>query len=288
MLVPRRARTVCASFLTAALCGSYFFASAAAQTIWTGPATSFAKESNADYTLPENQDVLTENVVLTRGDTGGLINYAMESSYVHFVSPVDTLWATDINNDPAATISAANHASLTFTSWIEAYGGQFTSGNNIVGRDAVVHLVTDNIVLDLTFTNWVNTRGGGFAYTRSTPAAVIVPTGDYNNDGFVNAADYVVWRNSLGNDADPQGSGADGDGDGMIGPGDYLFWKEHYGEVVGDMGAGAATGEVPEPGAFGLALLSLSLSLPRARRRRPSVTSNPTIRFVGNPRSGMA
>jgi subtilisin-like proprotein convertase family protein len=73
-------------------------------------------------------------------------------------------------------------------------------------------------------------------------------SGDYNGDGTVNAADYTVWRNSLG-DIGPN-LAADGDGDGEVTPLDFNVWKMHYGE---SFAGGAAldslnsAGKVPEP-----------------------------------------
>jgi hypothetical protein len=65
--------------------------------------------------------------------------------------------------------------------------------------------------------------------------------GDYNRDFKVSAADYPVWRNSLGQmDVTPY-SGADGDGDGDITLGDYSVWKAHYGDMLPMPGSGAAT-----------------------------------------------
>jgi hypothetical protein len=65
-------------------------------------------------------------------------------------------------------------------------------------------------------------------------------TGDYNGDGQVNTADYVVWRDRLGTSATP-GAGADGDGDGVITGSDYYEWRGRYGDTV------AAAISVPEP-----------------------------------------
>ena len=48
--------------------------------------------------------------------------------------------------------------------------------------------------------------------------------GDYNDDGTVDAADYPVWRDSLGQAVGP-GSSADGDRDGTITMADYEVWK---------------------------------------------------------------
>jgi len=82
-------------------------------------------------------------------------------------SPLGTLWATNINN-PGDTIAATNWAALEFTTWTAAYGGSV--GNNILNRDAVVHLVDDDVYLDLRFTTFVGgAANGAFAYQRSTP-----------------------------------------------------------------------------------------------------------------------
>jgi hypothetical protein len=35
--------------------------------------------------------------------------------------------------------------------------------------NAVVHLITDDIYIDIKFTQWTQSGGGGFAYVRSTP-----------------------------------------------------------------------------------------------------------------------
>lgn len=69
----------------------------------------------------------------------------------------------------------------------------------------------------------------------------VVP-GDYNGDGFVNAADYVVWRNSLGSDTN---LAADGNGNDVVDTGDYTYWKQRFGGSAGS-GANLASA-VPEP-----------------------------------------
>lgn len=95
-----------------------------------------------------------------------------------------------------------------------------------------------------------------------------VPAGDYNGDGVVNAADYVVWRNTKGDTVEPY-SGADGDGDGVITDNDYLAWLGNYGKVIPDLeSASAAT--IPEPASAAI-LLSCGVALcllPSCCRRR--------------------
>jgi hypothetical protein len=57
--------------------------------------------------------------------------------------------------------------------------------------------------------------------------------GDFNLDGSVDAADYTVWRDTLG--ATGAYLAADGDGplgtpDGQVNDFDYQFWKAHFGQ----------------------------------------------------------
>ncbi|QDU87966.1 Glycosyl hydrolases family 16 [Pirellulimonas nuda] len=109
--------------------------------------------------------------------------------------------------------------------------------------------------------------GGGAVYfddasllllTPDTPAGVV---GDYNNDGFVNAADYTVWRDALGAATalpnDPIG--------GTIGQSQYTQWKSAFGNSALGASVGASSA-VPEPSA--IALLGC-VALAAGLRRRP-------------------
>jgi GH35 family endo-1,4-beta-xylanase len=83
--------------------------------------------------------------------------------------------------------------------------------------------------------------------------SLVVAPGDYNADGSVDAADYTVWRDSLGS---TENLLADGDGDGMIDAGDYDVWKVNFGAVYTSGGETAAS--LPEPAS---ALLSLAATV---------------------------
>jgi hypothetical protein len=138
------------------------------QIVYTGLEYSFTKPDSADYELPENQDCLTANVCLTRAETQGLFNIRQEVGYSSS-SPLGTEWATYLNS-PAEDISAANHDNLLFEPWIQAYGGE--GGPDLPGRltggNAVLHLIADDIYLDIRFTSWsAGASGGGFSYLRS-------------------------------------------------------------------------------------------------------------------------
>jgi len=152
---------MCLAVLSALTLGA-----AAAPTVWTGPLLAFSKAGGANHTLPVNQDRLTANVALTRGNTQGMINILGEASFSG-ISPAGTEWATALNN-PGDTIAAANWAALDFTTWTAAYANNVSA--NILNHNAVAHLVADDVYLDLAFTSFQGGgSGGGFAYQRSTP-----------------------------------------------------------------------------------------------------------------------
>ncbi|MEX2316646.1 MAG: PQQ-dependent sugar dehydrogenase [Pirellulales bacterium] len=95
-----------------------------------------------------------------------------------------------------------------------------------------------------------------------------VPAGDYNEDGFINAADYTVWRNTIGEPAE-RWDGADGDGDGIITEADYVVWKNNYGKTIPNLGSGSGgdAAAVPEPTAIALLITSMA-AMPLWHRRK--------------------
>ena len=58
--------------------------------------------------------------------------------------------------------------------------------------------------------------------------------GDYNGDGIVDAADYTVWRDSLGSTT---ALAADGDNNHVIDQADYDIWKTNFGKTSGGAAA---------------------------------------------------
>jgi hypothetical protein len=95
-----------------------------------------------------------------------------------------------------------------------------------------------------------------------TPAA-LPPNGDYNHNGVVDAADYVLWRDTLGQSVTPAGTGADGNQNGTIDAGDYGYWRARFGNATGGLGSGIA---VPEPVCAVHALAIAVLAFSRRRR----------------------
>jgi hypothetical protein len=94
-----------------------------------------------------------------------------------------------------------------------------------------------------------------FAAAQDTPF-VDALDGDFNNDGSVDAADYVVWRKGLG---------------GPFTPDDYDTWRTNFGRTSG---AGAAadldidvTSSVPEASSIVLLMLGIAFSAATYGRR---------------------
>ena len=94
-------------------------------------------------------------------------------------------------------------------------------------------------------------------FTEAT-AFVAVPTlaagliGDFNNDGVVDAADYLVWRNAsptatLPNDRTP----------GVVNASDYADWRANFGKTQPASGVALGGKPVPEPASILLLLFAI-------------------------------
>ncbi len=109
--------------------------------------------------------------------------------------------------------------------------------------------ITDSGLLFSGPSGWgVEIVSGGLGQIlRAVEGIGPVLQGDYNEDGIVNAADYVIWRKTNIN-------GAQG----------YTDWRTHFGEGLAMTGGGSGT--VPEPAAAALVLFA-AVALAGCRRR---------------------
>lgn len=129
----------------------------AGATVWDGPTMTFTKADGSDPTLAANQDRLTASVWLTRANSGGQIyNIRSESSFDQSSSPAQTRWAEGSLDEVGL---------LTFRPFRAAVG----SPQEVVGRTFVMHIVPENVYLEVTFRSWSQGRRGGFSYERTTP-----------------------------------------------------------------------------------------------------------------------
>jgi hypothetical protein len=83
--------------------------------------------------------------------------------------------------------------------------------------------------------------------------------GDYNNNGIVDAGDYVLWRKGgpLQNE---------GDTPGVVNAADYTYWRSRFGATSGT-GAGVGAAAVPEPTSW-LTMLLAATALSACWRTR--------------------
>ena len=122
----------------------------------------------------------------------------------------------------------------------------------------------DGIIDEVRLTNMPLAPSQFLFATAST--AVL---GDYNDNGTVDAADYVVWRDRLGqpvtipNDETP----------GMVTQADYDVWRRNFGLNSGGGISGAA---IPEPASLGLHILGMLICCltVRGQSRRQACTSH--------------
>jgi arabinogalactan endo-1,4-beta-galactosidase len=84
--------------------------------------------------------------------------------------------------------------------------------------------------------------------------------GDYNENGSVDAADYVVWRKTVGSTTDLRANGDDtGASAGIIDQADFDFWKARFGGTAGRVGTVQMVTAVPEPATMILVLVVITV-----------------------------
>ena len=123
--------------------------------IWNGPVKFFEKKDNTNQLEKANQDSITENVIITRGNSGGQIfNIAKKNEADKYKSPIGTEWAVGNLNQID---------SLVFKDFRLTVKPQY-----VVGKKLVLHLIDEDIYLSIKFKSWSSGKKGGFSYDRST------------------------------------------------------------------------------------------------------------------------
>ena len=148
-----------------------------AQTIWTGQKLTFTKTNNSNGGLEANQDNITDLVRLARGNDNVLYNAITQTAAPTngYNSPLDTEWAEG---------TTADISTLIFTDFKSA-APTTSSGavrvKDMVGRNYVLHLMTDDIYIDLKMLAWgTGSQGAGFSYERSSKANLGLSVSDDN------------------------------------------------------------------------------------------------------------
>jgi hypothetical protein len=140
---------------------------------------------------------------------------------------------------------------------------EFDAAGNLYVANSAINTTSADPLLTGQLVQVFSPGGNWKAITNSNGTFSLVPlappggvAGDYNNNGVVDAADYVIWRKLLGTNTQLQNEGENVT-PGMVTDEDYTTWRTNFG-LVTPPGAGSSAA-VPEPGAMVLAMLGLSI-----------------------------
>ena len=141
--------------------------------------------------------------------------------------------------------------------------GAVTPGDYVIAEYGSISGVFDNVP-----------SGYAVAYENGQIIVTVTDTGnllpgDYNEDGVVDAGDYVVWRDNVGStDALPNDNVG-----GTIGPGQYTQWRNNLGMSSAALQTGrGSVAAVPEPASFLLLACSVGAILSFRYSRKPTCT----------------
>jgi hypothetical protein len=164
-------------------------------------------------------------------------------------------WDSTISFAPGIPVTRGGTLELTFASCVDV---ATQSGRTIDLFDWTGVTPTGAFTVSSPYT-WDLSK----LYTTGevTLAAIAILPGDYNGNGIVDAADYIIWRQTDGT------------------PAGYNAWRTYFGQPSGS-GTGATAGStgkatVPEPaiiGVFAIVGIGFTLCGGRATRRLQSTT----------------
>jgi hypothetical protein len=135
--------------------------------------------------------------------------------------------------NPGNTFNSANGAVLTITAVNDATGQvSFSAQHQYHGLPPGS---SNPRTISVTAADDDGQSGAATTNVQLIPPPPLV--GDYNLDNVVDAADYIVWRKTLGNSVAIY-TGADGSGDGIVGPEDHNVWRANFGRTYSTVANG--------------------------------------------------
>jgi alpha-tubulin suppressor-like RCC1 family protein len=204
--------------------------------------TQVAAGSNLSLLLADDGSVLSFGL----NDTGQL-GLGMEDNHVSVATPINT---TNLGSLRITQVAAGYSYSLILAEngSVFAFGANHNHELGIVGPQQL-----------LVPTPIDTTNLGGLAVTQISAGdqhslLIAELPGDFNRDGTVDGADYVVWCKGLGRTYTAD---------------DYAAWRAHFGQTYsfGTAADASASSAVPEPTALTLLFVGLCIVSIRWRRR---------------------
>lgn len=150
-----------------------------------------------------------------------------------------------------------------------------TISQSISTVDNVEHIYVPGTLIAGTYTLDVSALSGainwdyGLAWRMNTVR--LLPSADFDQDGFVDGADLIAWQQNLGTLVNATRAQGDADGDGDVDMDDLSLFNAQItpAEVIAAaMQARAAVSAIPEPGTVGLAAAAAGFFAAALRRRR--------------------
>ncbi len=214
----------------------------------------------------------------------------------NFAFDVHQYLDSDFSGGSSTVVSATigQQRLVNFTNWLHTnnrrgFLGEFAVANSTVGAggsqigDEAINNMLDYVQTNrdvwLGWTWWAaGPKWGNYMFTLEPtnlgqanqvdrPSMPLLQShlaipGDYDGNGGVDAADYVIWRKSL-NQNPTVGTGADGNGNGVVDQADFSLWQQNFGKARSTYygpGVGIAV-SVPEPICASLVLMAAVLAL---------------------------
>jgi Dockerin type I domain len=188
---------------------------------------SFSSSSDVGALVPP----LTLFGTFRQGNPGATLNFNVynlgTASTISFAHP-----PTGFGDTSAISLQTANVTGL------QTVGGGGTPNapmQLIVSTSQVSNLLQVSYLLEFSSDSLPNAAHDSLAITAY---ATVLRHGDYNADGKVDSADYVVWRKTRGQTVTPAYSHADDNGDGRVTDADYNAWRSAF---TGTSGSGSST-----------------------------------------------
>ena len=146
-----------------------------------------------------------------------------------------------------------------------AYGYAYRVSGLAGGNPATPYETSDLLVAAFYTPGFSNADAARAIYTAATATP-----GDFNLDGAVDGADFVIWQTNFPTLAGANWNSGDANFDGAVDGADFVIWQTNFPTVP--EGSVAA---VPEPGGalLGLAGAALAALLGHFRRRRQPATA---------------
>jgi hypothetical protein len=188
------------------------------------------------------------------------------------VAPGDSVGALFIGGNYTQTAAGTLQIELAGTTPRTKYDQLLVTGSAALAGTLQVSLIngfTASAGMSFDILNWGSLSGtfstvqlpalaGSLGWDTSqfytTGVLSVILPGDFNFDGIVDGADYVVWRKGLGT---------------IYTQNDYNSWRTHFGQTAGSGAGTIANAAVPEPATVALIIVGV---LAMSFRRRTIVS----------------